>query len=95
MSNLGLTHAKVALLGDSITVRATLASGTPPANSVSAICPWNWVNWLLGAPFVFVQNLAVSGDPASGTRQQAVSVDRQDLGRRQWQASTSYGWKET
>ncbi len=74
MSNLGLTHAKVALLGDSITVRATLASGTPPANSVSAICPWNWVNWLLGAPFVFVQNLAVSGDLTKGVMSRVSAI---------------------
>lgn len=66
MGLLGMSHVKVALLGDSITARTTLASGTPPANSVSAISPWNWANWLLGSPFVFAQNLGVSGDTVKG-----------------------------
>lgn len=71
---LGLSHLKVALLGDSITVRATLGAGTPPANSVSAISPWNNANWLLGAPFVFVQNLGVSGDTVKGIMSRVSAV---------------------
>ncbi len=74
MGGIGMTHTMVALLGDSITVRATLGSGTPPANSVSAIAPFNWANWLLGAPFVFAQNLAVSGDITKGVMSRVSAV---------------------
>ncbi len=74
MGGVGMSHVKVALLGDSITVRATLASGTPPANSVSAISHWNWANWLLGAPFVFVQNLGVSGDTTKGVMSRVSAI---------------------
>lgn len=72
----GMSHLKTALVGDSITARVLMASGTPPANSVSAIGGWNWVNWLLGAPFVFVENLAVSGDTTKGIMSRVSAIPR-------------------
>lgn len=76
IAGVGYSHVKVALLGDSITVRATLGSGTPPANSVTAISPWNQANWLLGAPFVFAQNLGVSGDLTKGIMSRVSAIQR-------------------
>ena len=73
-SGLGFTHVKVALIGDSITARSLTASYTPPVLAQSAIAPWNWANAVLGAPFVFAQNLAVSGDKTTGIFSRISSV---------------------
>lgn len=69
------THVKVTLLGDSITARTTNANNTPPQQVASAVAPWNWANAVLGAPFVFTQNLAVSGDQTKGIFSRIGSID--------------------
>jgi lysophospholipase L1-like esterase len=58
------SHIKVALLGDSITVRNFGGQYAPYIRN-TAIGIWNWVNWLVGSPFVF-RNFGLSGDLIAG-----------------------------
>jgi lysophospholipase L1-like esterase len=54
------THISSCCIGDSITRR-----GANPGlinTTSSALGMWNWANWMIGAPFVFRQNLGVAGD---------------------------------
>lgn len=73
LSSFGNTHVQAALVGDSISQRVLFAAGMP-ALSASAIAPWNWANWLLGAPFVFTHNFGVSGDTSLGAFSRISSI---------------------
>jgi lysophospholipase L1-like esterase len=53
------SHISAVAIGDSLTARARYAS---TISSASALGPWNWANWRLGAPIVFRQNFGISGD---------------------------------
>lgn len=75
---IGNTHVRMALLGDSITARATISGAPPVGVNASAVCVWHCANWMVGAPFVFAQNLAVSGDTAKGIMSRVPSV-RHDI----------------
>lgn len=73
-TTLGATHVKVALLGDSITARATISGAPPVGLSASATAVWHCANWMVGAPFVIAQNLGYSGDSARGIMSRVPSV---------------------
>jgi len=68
------SHVRVAMLGDSITARTFTAFHTGIATKASAIAPWNWANWMVGAPFVLAANLAYAGDTAKGIFSRVSSV---------------------
>lgn len=53
------SHISAVCIGDSLTGRAR-ANGI--VTSSSGLGMWNWANWLIGAPFVFKQNMGLSGD---------------------------------
>lgn len=54
------THVRAALLGDSHTSRHWDAAY--PTMATTALGPWTWANQMIGSPFVFTQNLGISGD---------------------------------
>jgi lysophospholipase L1-like esterase len=56
-------HKNACLLGDSITLQHFAPVGGATIQGSQGF--WNFGNWMIGAPFHFVQNLGVSGDVAA------------------------------